>query len=167
VSVNQCHFEFSEDWDGLTRTAVFSCAGKAVSVVLDDTNTCAIPWETLSYPNRGLEVGVYGALGVDVVLPTIWTSLGTVLEGVKLGDNAAEPTPDVYQQILAQIEAGKLKGDTGDKGEKGDPGLDGIAVETSGMWGFEIKDGNLICAYSGDEAPDLQIKSDGNLYLTL
>jgi hypothetical protein len=170
VNVNQCRFDFSSDWDGLTRTAVFRCGEASVSVALDDTNTCAIPWEVLATPNRGLQAGVYGAQGEDVVLPTIWASLGTVLEGTKMGDNANQPTPDVYQQILAQIEAGKLKGDKGDKGETGEtgaPGLDGIAVETSGMWGFAIKDGDLICAYSGGEAPNLQIKSDGNLYLTL
>jgi hypothetical protein len=164
--VNPVQFTFSSGWDDLTRTAVFQCAGASVSMLLDDTNTCTIPWETLAYPNREMRVGVYGVDGDAVVLPTIWASLGTVREGTTLGPDAKEPTPDVYQQIVAQIEAGKLKGDKGDKGDQGDPGIDGIAVETSGMWGFEIKDGHLFCAYYGAEAPDLSIK-DGHLYLTL
>ena len=38
-------FEFSPDWDGLTRTACFRSGGQTISVLLDETGRCVIPWE--------------------------------------------------------------------------------------------------------------------------
>ena len=38
-----------------------------------------------------------------MVLPTIWTSLGTIQEGANPGKDTQPPTPSVYEQILAEI----------------------------------------------------------------
>lgn len=103
VNVYTVQFQFSSDWDGLTKTAVFHAADTTVSVLLDDSNECAIPWEVLQIANRALCVGVYGTRGEDVVLPTIWATLGTIKEGVCPGDSVQPPTPSVYEQILADI----------------------------------------------------------------
>lgn len=103
VNVYSVRFEFSEEWAGLTKTAVFHAADTTVSVLLDDSNECAIPWEVLQDANRTLCVGVYGTRGGNIVLPTIWATLGTIQAGVCLGDSAQPPTPSVYDQILADI----------------------------------------------------------------
>lgn len=105
-SVNVCtaQFLFSDAWDGLTRTAVFQGAGEPVSVVLDDTGKCTIPWEVLAKSGARLRAGVCGTRGGDVVLPTFWVDCGCIIEGVTDGAPAQPPTPDVYRQLLAQTQ---------------------------------------------------------------
>jgi len=95
-------FEFSEDWDGLTRAAVFQADGEPVSVLLDNTNECGIPWEVLVKPGVRLRAGVYGTKGEDVVLPTVWADLGEILRGVTMPDGGTyPPTPELWEQALA------------------------------------------------------------------
>lgn len=114
VNVYLCEFDFNSDWDGLEKTAVFQSGDNKVSVLLT-TDQCQIPWEVLQNPRRTLEVGVYGTKSGNVVLPTIWASLGTIKEGVYPGDASQPPTPGVYDQILAEIgDLGSLKTDNKD-----------------------------------------------------
>lgn len=101
VNVYEARFEFSDDWEGLKRTAVFKAGAESRSVLLDESGQCVIPWEVLSSHGRQLTAGVYGTLGGEIVLPTIWADLGTILEGVTTGDFAQPPTPDLWQQELA------------------------------------------------------------------
>ena len=49
VNVYPVQFRFSLDWEGLVRTAIFRAGGTAISVLLDDTNECTIPWDCLLY----------------------------------------------------------------------------------------------------------------------
>lgn len=95
-------FHFSPEWDDLNKIAVFRC-DKMVRDVLLDEDICFIPWEVLIFPRRTLDLGVYGTMGGDVVLPTIWTNLTTILEGVQTGIEARPPTPTLYQQILDRL----------------------------------------------------------------
>ena len=139
VNVYTVRFSFNSDWDGLDRTAVFHAGDDQISVVLDGSNECQIPWEVLENPGRNLSVGVYGTKGGTVVLPTIWAQLGEIREGVSLGSTAQPPTPDVYSQILEAAEqaekiaqsvrddadAGKFDGEPGPEGPQGPPG-DGV-----------------------------------------
>ena len=106
VNVYQVRFEFSADWDGLTRTAVFRAGTESRSVVLSVDGLCTIPWEVLATHGQRLTAGVYGTRGGDVVLPTVWTGLGTILEGAAPGEESRPPTPDVWEQALG------LKGDS-------------------------------------------------------
>lgn len=103
VNVNIVQFVFSSDWDGLTKTAVFQAGSDKYSVLLDESNEAPIPWEVLQNPRRTLYAGVYGTNGESLVLPTIWTSLGTIQEGANPGQDTQPPTPSVYEQILAEI----------------------------------------------------------------
>ena len=103
VNVNIVQFVFSSDWDGLTKTAVFQAGSDKYSVLLDESNETPIPWEVLQNPRRTLYAGVYGTVGGDLVLPTIWASLGTIQEGANPGQDTQPPTPSVYEQILADI----------------------------------------------------------------
>lgn len=117
VNIYTIRFEFSPDWDGLNRTAVFTAGGKVISVLLDESGQCSIPWEVLAAPKIDLLAGVYGTLGGNVVLPTIWAVLGPIHEGAAPGEDARPPTPDLWEQELSQ------KADRMDYTSDGDLGL--------------------------------------------
>lgn len=102
VNVYRARFEFSDDWQGLTRKAVFIGSGKQVPVLLDASGECTIPWEVLSSHGQPLMAGVYGTK-TETALPTIKANLGTILEGVTSdGEPSKPPTPDIWQQELDQ-----------------------------------------------------------------
>lgn len=100
VNVYEARFEFSEDWEGLEKTAVFRAGEKSASVLLDGSGTCAIPWEVLTIPGKRLEAGIYGKKGGSVVLPTVWANLGNIHAGTAPANEARPPTPDLWQQEL-------------------------------------------------------------------
>lgn len=114
VNVYTVCFDFSDDWDGLEKTATFRFHGQAVSTVLDENNKCTIPWEIIDHyePQQQLYAGVCGTKNGEIVLPTIWASLGTLLEGTTYGRNARPPTPDLLEQRLEQKQD-KLHGEPG------------------------------------------------------
>jgi len=104
----QVQFTFSEDWDGLSRFAIFRNGdeGQEVAVALPNSNLTVIPAQSCSeeYVDEPVFVGVYGTDGLGAVaIPTIWTSLGVLRPGAVTTDiiTPAEPTPDMWAQILA------------------------------------------------------------------
>lgn len=103
-NVNTVEFRFNAAWDGLAKTATFKTSKKTISVLLN-TNTTAIPWEALADAGEILAVGVFGVSGETLVLPTVWGILGKVMDAAHLGDEEKEPTPDVYQKILDELNA--------------------------------------------------------------
>nr|DAD96986.1 MAG TPA: hypothetical protein [Myoviridae sp. ctr0w28] len=103
VNVYPVSFQFSEDWEGLSRIAVFSAGNVTISLPLDETNQCQIPWEVMECPKLSLMAGVYGMREESVVLPTIWAELGAIRPGVTTGAEPSPPTPDAYQKVLAEI----------------------------------------------------------------
>lgn len=99
-------FVFSEDWDGLTKTAVFSNGKTTVDVLAAnwDGDTVPVPHEVLAVPGRHARVGVYGADESGVVLPTVWVSLGKVQPAADpSGDPSTDPTLPVWAQLQKQI----------------------------------------------------------------
>ena len=101
-NVNTVEFRFNAAWDGLAKTATFKTSKKTISVLLG-TNTTEIPWEVLADAGEILAVGVFGVLGETIVLPTVWGILGKVMDAAHLGEEEKEPTPDVYQKILDEL----------------------------------------------------------------
>lgn len=100
VNVYRARFGFSGDWAGLTNKAVFRGSGVTKTVLLDESGQCTIPWEVLASHGQPLMAGVFGTRE-ETVLPTIWASLGTILEGVPAdGEGARPPTPDAWQEAL-------------------------------------------------------------------
>lgn len=105
VNVYNVRFEFSQDWEGLTRIAVFRSGSQSVSVLLDDTGECVIPWEVTDPDDKKktLYAGVYGTRDGTTTLPTIWASLGEIQEGVSCcGAGSRPPTPELWRQALAR-----------------------------------------------------------------
>lgn len=99
-------FVFSPEWDGLTKTAVFSNGKTTVDVLAAnwDGDTVPVPHEVLAVPGRHARVGVYGANESGVILPTVWVSLGKVQPGADpSGDVSADPSLPVWAQLQKQI----------------------------------------------------------------
>ena len=99
-------FVFSPEWDGLTKTAVFSNGKTTVDVLAAnwDGDTVPVPHEVLAVPGRHARVGVYGANESGVILPTVWVSLGKIQPGADpSGDETADPTLPVWAQLQKQI----------------------------------------------------------------
>lgn len=144
VETVTAHFDFDAEWDGYTKTAVFSGGDTVKRVLLDRSNQCIVPWEVLTQPGM-LQIGVVGTDG-DKILPSV-KALVCVNEGIYTDGTApSEPTPTEYAQLISLSEnakaiaqsvrddadAGKFDGEPGakgDKGDKGDPGDSYILTE--------------------------------------
>lgn len=101
AGVYAVRFEFSPDWEGLSRTAVFQADGEPARMLLDERGACGIPREVLVKPGVRLRTGVYGVQGGEIVLPTIWADLGEILRGVTMPDGGTyPPTPELWEQAL-------------------------------------------------------------------
>lgn len=95
-------FIFSDDWDGLSKTAVFTDGVKTVDVLPSgwDGDTVPIPHEILTTAGRTVRVGVYGTNASGVVLPTVWVTLGKVQPAAEpSGDPSTDPTLPVWAQL--------------------------------------------------------------------
>ena len=136
-------FVFSPDWDGLTKTAVFTNGKTTVDVLAAnwDGDTVPVPHEVLAGPGRHARVGVYGADESGVVLPTVWVSLGKVQPGADpSGDASADPSLPVWAQLQKQIgDLDNLK--TYNKGNLVDAINEARSSGGSGGGGYTIGDG--------------------------
>lgn len=93
--------EYSPDFDGLTLTAVFT-NGKTTVDVLNPGNQCVIPHEVLDTVGTLVKVGIYATKGNELVIPTVYATIGIVLKGADpSGDVSADPTLPVWAQIQA------------------------------------------------------------------
>ena len=99
-------FVFSDDWDGLTKTAVFS-AGRTTVDVLEsawDGNKVVVPHEIMADAGPIARVGVYGANADGLILPTVWVTIGKVMPAAEpSGDPGADPTLPIWAQLQNQI----------------------------------------------------------------
>ena len=99
-------FVFSDDWSGLTKTAVFS-AGRTTVDVLEsawDGNKVVVPHEILADAGPIARVGVYGANADGLILPTVWVTIGKVMPAAEpSGDPGADPTLPIWAQLQNQI----------------------------------------------------------------
>lgn len=153
VRVYPVRFNFSDDWDGFVKVAIFyndsSENATRYSVLIDKDGMTYVPSEVLKEAGGSVHVGVCGENPSEKHLPTVIISLGIVQQSIcDEYVEAEEPTPSIYQQILSElasirsdIDSGKLigppgprgfrglqgekgdKGEIGPKGDKGDPAL--------------------------------------------
>lgn len=138
-NVYPVRFEFSNDWDDFTKTAIFynneEPGAPLYSTLITASNTTFIPVEVLQHIGGTVYAGVCGeAKNPSRHLPTVAISLGEVKEGICDGDATTieDPTPDIYAQILSElgvirnlVEGGALVGPPGPRGPKGEQGLRG------------------------------------------
>ena len=136
-------FVFSDDWSGLTKTAVFS-AGRTTVDVLEsawDGNKVVVPHEILADAGPIARVGVYGANADGLILPTVWVTLGKVMPAAEpSGDPGADQTLPIWAQLQNQI--GDLDDlQTYNKGNLVDAINEARSSGGSGGGGYTIGDG--------------------------
>ena len=136
-------FVFSTEWDGLTKTAVFS-AGRTTVDVLEsawDGNKVVVPHEILADAGPIARVGVYGANADGLILPTVWVTLGKVMPAAEpSGNPGADPTLPIWAQLQNQI--GDLDDlQTYNKGNLVDAINEARSSGGSGGGGYTIGDG--------------------------
>ena len=91
-------FSFSDDdWTGI-KTAIFKNGDVVKHAILDDNNECLVPWEVIKLGI--LHVSVFCGDLITADTATVYINES----GYEDGGAPAEPTPDVYQQIIAMIE---------------------------------------------------------------
>lgn len=99
VNIYKAKFTFSEEWDGLSKTAVFRAGKKAISVILEEDKdyTCVVPWEVLQDYGRPLNIGVYGSIEDEPIEtlpdePDMPPIVEDMMDGIVTGNGVEEPS---------------------------------------------------------------------------
>lgn len=98
-SKNYLYAEFNfltQDWEGVSKTAVFKSKKYFIPVVLGESDTCLVPHEVLE--ETKFSVSVFGGN-----LITVDSEEVKVFEAGYRSDLVEPPTPDVYTQILTSL----------------------------------------------------------------
>ncbi len=90
-------FIFTSDWDGCVKTAIFSGTEKAYEVLLTG-DECTVPHEVLG---GRFGVSVFGING-DMRITTDTAYITVHKSGFAEGETPSDPTPTVYEQLLAK-----------------------------------------------------------------
>lgn len=100
----QVKLEFSEEWNDLSKTAVFS-NGIVTKDVMEVTDVVTIPREVLAKSMTQLYVGVYGiSPDGETVVPTVWAEGPRILPGADpSGDCSTAPQLPVWAQLQYQM----------------------------------------------------------------
>lgn len=101
----EIEFEFDEEWQSAYKTVYFVCEDGSYQAVVMSGNSCAVPM--LDGEHRRIFVGVQaGAAEKPSVLKTTRPCCLKVKDSIAdyLGQPIPDPTPDVYQQIIAMLE---------------------------------------------------------------
>ena len=150
--VYRVRFQFSRHWEELKAIAVFKAGDTAVTVPLDESGMCRIPWKVLTTPGVQLRAGVYGTKAGSVVLPTLWAGLGTILEGT--GDGSGDTALEVLWEQELKGKQDKLTGQPGQVvgfGQSGQAEAQDLAVDHSAMTHRDEADQHPMGAVTGLE----------------
>ena len=104
VNETDVRFDISEEWEGMVLTAVFfneKDKSAVYHVILDENRCAVIPQEVLK-DDGYIQFGLYGTLENTVRTSEIMR-YRVVLGAVTGEGTPSEPTPDLWQQILAQL----------------------------------------------------------------
>lgn len=97
-------FEFDEEWQDKVKTVYFVCEDGSYQAVVMSGNSCGVPM--LDGEHRRIFVGVQaGAAEKPSVLKTTRPCCLKVKDSIAdyLGQPIPDPTPDVYEQIIAML----------------------------------------------------------------
>lgn len=99
-------FEFDEEWQDKVKTVYFVCEDGSYQAVVMSGNSCGVPM--LDGEHRRIFVGVQaGAAEKPSILKTTRPCCLKVKDSIAdyLGQPIPDPTPDVYEQIIAMLES--------------------------------------------------------------
>lgn len=97
------NFIFSEDWNGLVKTALFRKNGHSYGVILEN-DSCVVPWEVIKPGTTYVSLFAGDLVTTDIVELKIDPS------GYVDPEEIQPPSPTVYEQILNTLS--KLSGGT-------------------------------------------------------
>lgn len=89
-------FTFSEEWTG-TKTAVFKGKEKTYNALLDENDTCLVPWEVLT------ESWFYVSVFCGDLVTANKVTIYTIPSGYEIGDESRVPTPEIYIQVIEKL----------------------------------------------------------------
>lgn len=94
-------FTFSDDWNGTTKTAVFSRNSLVFNQILDNNGECKVPHDIIIA--NGAVISVFGTDGTKRITTTpLFVRID--LSGYIEGSTPAPPTPTVYEQIIGKLD---------------------------------------------------------------
>lgn len=121
----EVQFQFSDDWDGLVKTAVFETNNYKETATVPESGALAIPEDVLTYPGFQLRIGVIGKTADGAtVIPTVYADCSMIKPGASTVPVGTPPTPSQAEQLQEQID--DLADRVSDL-EDADPG-DGAAI---------------------------------------
>lgn len=105
-NINTCFFEFSEEYNGLSKKAVFTNGENTYSQIINN-NECIIPYEVLE--NEGaIIIGVYGyeTSGETLIKRYSPTPVQFYVDkgSYTIAEESEQPSPSVIEQLEEQIE---------------------------------------------------------------
>ena len=105
-NINTCYFEFSEEYNGLSKKAVFTNGENTYSQIISN-DECIIPYEVLE--NEGaIIIGVYGyeISGETLIKRYSPTPVQFYVEkgSYTIAEESEQPSPTIIEQLEAQIE---------------------------------------------------------------
>lgn len=104
VKSTKIHVEFSPEWSGYAKTAVFFTSNDAENVIeqVMTDNTCKVPAEVIEKATN-LFIGVRGVIASTGAVKTSTLVKYKIEEGAPCGTGTTvPPTADVYQQLLSK-----------------------------------------------------------------
>ncbi|MCB5881008.1 hypothetical protein LIR45_01215 [Lachnospiraceae bacterium EP-SM-12S-S03] len=97
----KAHFDFlTEEWEG-QKTAIFVQGNYSKSQLLDEHNECIVPWEFFDTEER---TRGYVSVYCGDLITANESSVKIEKTGYRESDASVPPTPDVYQQILGEMD---------------------------------------------------------------
>ena len=99
----RAHFDFeTEEWEDKIKTALFKNgeSGTTYCQILDESNECTVPYETLRGDDKYLYVSVYAGNLITVNVVKVFILKSGYIEG----ETPEDPSPTVYDEIISRIE---------------------------------------------------------------
>ena len=97
----KAHFDFlTEEWEG-QKTAIFVQGNYSKSQLLDEHNECIVPWEFFDTEER---TRGYVSVYCGDLITANESRVKIEKTGYRESDASVPPTPDVYQQILGEMD---------------------------------------------------------------
>lgn len=94
-------FIFSDDWNGTTKTAVFSRNSLVFNQILDENGECKVPHDIIV--SNGSVISVFGTDGTKRITTTpLFVRIDS--SGYIEGSTPEPPTPTVYEQIIGKLD---------------------------------------------------------------
>ena len=94
-------FTFSDDWNGTTKTAVFSRNSLVFNQILDENGECKVPHDIIV--SNGAVISVFGTYGTKRITTTpLFVRIDS--SGYIEGNTPEPPTPTVYEQIIGKLD---------------------------------------------------------------